>query len=369
MKLNFENKNNSLLFSGIILISFYFFLKNMSIWLGFLSKLTDILFPFIVGFSLMILVLPLLDNVEKLLKKYTKIKKTRGIGVTISILIVVLLILFLSYLIIPSIIDSVTNLNSSFGSISQRENSHNIVIINKEFTKTIFDFIETNSENIINQFLDGLKAFTPSILNYSLIFVNKFFGFVIGFAIMVYALLDKERIVKQFKSFFSAILNKKIVEEVFNIAVFSLQTFNNFVVGKIIDSILVGIICFVSMSLLKLEYALLISTIVGITNVIPVFGATVGAIPGIIILFVINPSQSIIFAILILIIQQFDGNVLGPYILGDKLGLPSFWVIFAILIGGGMLGFVGMFIGIPIFAVIYSLIAKWTYRTLENKNE
>ncbi|MCQ2445640.1 MAG: AI-2E family transporter, partial [Clostridia bacterium] len=134
--------------------------------------------------------------------------------------------------------------------------------------------------------------------------------------------------------------------------------FTGFVSGKVIDSLIIGIICFVGLTAMKMPYALLISVIVGVTNVIPFFGPIFGAIPSTLIVLLVDPLKALLLVIFVVILQQFDGNILGPRILGDSTGLPTFWVMFAIIVGGGLFGFVGMLISVPVFAVIYTLIRE-----------
>lgn len=358
---------------GVIVIGFYFLLTNTTLIVAFINKISGILFPFISGFGLAILLLPAVKFFEKSLKKHTKLKEKNitFLSVFIVLVLMVVVVSVLMMLIIPSLIDSILNLSTTFSSnINNSNNKISIHIFNLNFdlAPMLTNWWKENGSNLINQFIVSFKEFIPSIFVYSLLFVSRFFGFVVGIAVMVYGLLDKNRLSKQTKVLLYALLPEKFVDNLIDVSRFSLSIFNSFVVGKIIDSLIIGIICFVGMSILKMEYALLISTIVGITNIIPVFGPFIGAIPGLAILIIINPTQALIFVIWILVLQQFDGNILGPYILGDKVGLPSIWVIFAIVVGGGMGGFLGMFLGIPIFAVIYALIKKWAYKKVETKN-
>ncbi|HOO28395.1 MAG TPA: AI-2E family transporter, partial [Lachnospiraceae bacterium] len=182
-----------------------------------------------------------------------------------------------------------------------------------------------------------------------------------------YLLASKELFCAQAKKLSYALLREERANNLINNMRFANKTFGGFLVGKILDSLIIGIICFVGTSILKIPYALLISVIVGVTNMIPFFGPYLGAIPCAIILIMINPMKCLIFLIFILILQQFDGNILGPKILGNSTGLSSFWVIFAITIFGGLLGILGMFIGVPLFAVIYSAIKTFVNQRLIKK--
>lgn len=361
----------TLILSSIMVLCFYFALANVSLWISYFNKLIGILFPFVSGFALAILMLPAVKYFEKILTKKTKLATSHItlISVFIVLMLMVLMVSILMMLIIPSLIDSAINLSNRFSTNLNSNKAIVIKILNFRFDLRPFinQLWHKNAENLTAELLNLVKNFIPSIFSYSLLFISRFFGFFVGVAVMVYGLLDKKRLKKQAKMLLYSFLYEKLVDDILAILKFSLTIFNSFVVGKIIDSIIIGIICFIGMSILKIEYALLISTMVGITNIIPVFGPFIGAIPGILILIIINPLQALIFAMWILILQQFDGNVLGPYILGDKVGLPSIWVIFAIVVGGGFGGFIGMFLGIPIFAVIYTLIKKWSYQKIAQK--
>lgn len=192
-------------------------------------------------------------------------------------------------------------------------------------------------------------------------------NFIIGLIISVYLLNSKDTFLAQIKKLVLASFSEKTAEEIFNGAEYTNRTFGGFISGKIIDSIIIGIICFIVMTIFQWEYALLISCIVGLTNIIPFFGPFIGAIPSVLLLLLVNPWHALYFVIFVLILQQFDGNILGPKILGDSTGLESFWVLFAVLVGGGLFGFIGMVIGIPVFAVIYYYVSRLVNSRLAKK--
>ena len=164
-----------------------------------------------------------------------------------------------------------------------------------------------------------------------------------------------------------AIFSQEEAFSIFRISNLAKDKFNQFIYGKIIDSIIVGIISFIVMSLLQWPYALLISVIVGITNMIPVFGPFFGAIPSFLILFIVSPTTALWFILFIFVLQQVDGNYIGPKILGDSVGVPTLWIIFAIIVGGGFFGVLGMFLGVPVFAVIYVIIKETIALKLKDK--
>ena len=191
---------------------------------------------------------------------------------------------------------------------------------------------------------------------------------LIGLIVMVYLLNIKDTLTAQGKKMIYMLLPVSVANETVEEFRYIHRVFSGFIIGKLLDSLIIGIICFVLMNLFQLPYALLISVIVGVTNIIPFFGPFIGAVPSAVLVFLISPRQCLYFIGLILLLQQFDGNILGPKILGNSTGLSSFWVLFSILLFGGIYGFVGMIIAVPLTAVIFDLFSKLQYRLLRKKN-
>lgn len=191
---------------------------------------------------------------------------------------------------------------------------------------------------------------------------------LIGLIVMLYLLNIKETLTAQAKKLAYAFLPTHIANETIDEFRYIHQVFSGFIIGKIIDSIIIGILCFILMKIIKLPFEVLVSVIVGVTNVIPFFGPFIGAIPSAILIFLISPLQCCYFVLMILALQQFDGNILGPKILGDSTGLSSFWVLFSILFFGGLLGFAGMIIAVPLTAVIFDLVSRLQKHYLRKKN-
>lgn len=192
-------------------------------------------------------------------------------------------------------------------------------------------------------------------------------NFFIGLIIALYLLVSKELFAGQGKKMIYALFEEETGNLLIKNIRFVHSTFGGFISGKLVDSLIIGMLCFIGMTLLNLPYPLLVSLIVGVTNIIPFFGPFIGAVPSIILILMVNPLQALYFGIFVFILQQFDGNILGPKILGDKTGLSSFWVIFSITIFGGYWGFIGMAIGVPVFAVIYAAWKAFISRSLQKK--
>ena len=229
-------------------------------------------------------------------------------------------------------------------------------------TESISGWLKDSILPYMNMILTGLS---DSMINAAGIFMNLFIGLVVA----IYLLSGRKKFKKQGKlilySLFKERWANKIIEEIR----FADRVFSGFIGGKLLDSAIIGVICYAGMMVLGLPYAILISVIVGVTNIIPFFGPYIGAIPSAIILLTVSPMSCLIFVIFIVILQQVDGNIIGPKILGSSTGLSGIWVLFSILFFGGLFGFVGMLIGVPVFAVIYDLIRQLIVRGLELRNK
>ncbi|MDF2567846.1 MAG: hypothetical protein K0R90_1302, partial [Oscillospiraceae bacterium] len=229
------------------------------------------------------------------------------------------------------------------------------------------DNISKYSQELLTKYSPMLDGFVKGITKgvFSVLIGTK--NFMIGIIISIYIMASKEKFLAQSKkiifAFFSRSFSTRLIGKIRK----TNTIFSGFVTGQIIDAFIVATLCFICLSIFKIPYALLVSVLIGVTNIIPFFGPFIGAIPSAIIIFMENPMKSLFFVIIILIIQQVDGNVINPRILGESTGLSAFWVIFAILIAGGLFGFVGMFVGVPTFAVIYTLIRSAVEERLEKK--
>ncbi len=221
-----------------------------------------------------------------------------------------------------------------------------------------------------NQILPQLKTYMTYVASFTTGVISAFrmfFNFVIGLVIALYLLVGKETFIGQGKKILYAVLPAKAGNNALRLLRVSHQLFGGFISGKIVDSAIIGVICYVGLIILKIPYSLLVAAIVGVTNVVPFFGPFIGAVPSFILIALAEPMKGLYFLVFVLALQQVDGNIIGPKILGDSTGLSSFWVIFAILVGGGLFGFMGMLFGVPTFAVIYWLIREIVAYTLRKR--
>lgn len=379
MKLNLSEraKENIKVYSlsGVIVVLFFFLLRYSSSIFGVFSGLFRALMPFIFGIAITFILLPLRNIIEKKWLKNTnwKDKTKRRVSVFLSIVFLLGVIVLFLVLLIPQLVSSVQTLIGSMDGYLRTLEKFLSGFNQSGQYNGLLENLFTAFESTIRSWTAQLTNFIPKIVNYSVSVVSSIFNFFIGLIVASYFMLDQERFVEQVKRVINILFSEKTKKRLYHVVHLTNRMFNNFIFGKAIDSFIIGIICWVVTSIMRIPYAPLVSFVVGITNMIPVFGPFIGAIPSIFIILFISPLKALEFAIFIIILQQVDGNLLGPYILGDSMGLPAIWIMFAILVGGSLFGIAGMFLGVPVFSVIYYLIREWivghskTYRPIVNK--
>lgn len=296
-----------------------------------------------------------------------------GISIFASLVFMVCVIIVLSWLVIPQLVASISSLVDSMPEkVSQYyymldKNIRNNEFLADKFQDAALGFANYTEEMVESELLPWIQSdLLPSVNTLAVQFANGLMGFLtvlynlfIGIIVAIYLLGSKNTFSAQAKKMLYALCKKEHADVILHYVKITDYMFSGFIVGKIVDSAIIGVICFCVMQIFGLPYALLISVIVGVTNVIPVFGPYIGLIPGVFLILLVNPMQALYFIIIIAILQQIDGNIIGPAILGESTGLSAFWVLFSILLFGGIWGIVGMIIGVPLFAVIYRIVADF----------
>ncbi len=292
-------------------------------------------------------------------------RKKFGDGLTKALSLIIVYLLFLSFIallismILPQLGDSITKVYDNISTYV----SNLIGLADKieEFIHVDIEILDTVT-TMLTDFVRGLPEMIPSLIpniyDVTKSVASSLTNFLLGFIMSIYMLASKEMLIRQLKSVFYTFIPEKPARKVTHIFEISNDIFGNFVNGRIYDALIIGLLCFIGMSIFGFDYTLLITVLVAVTNVIPVFGPFIGAIPSIFLLLLVDPWQALLFAIFILALQQLDGNVIGPKVVGDSIGLPAWWVMFSILIGGGVGGVFGMLAGVPVFAVFYKLISE-----------
>lgn len=364
-------------------ILFYFALLRVSNLSSIIGTIVEVSKPIIYGLVIAYLLNPLCKQVERLLEPLLKIyfkkqktiaKVSRTTGIMVSIVVGLALVAALCNMVIPELYKSIRDmvytlpdqLNEGLARLNaiQISDSTTGKILNQallEGTEALQNWLRTDLLSQTNILMSNLTSGVISI-------VNEVMNILIGIIVSVYVLFSKEKFSAQAKKAVYAVLEPPHANLTLHIVMKSNEIFGGFMIGKVIDSMIIGVLCYIGNAILQMPYALLVSVIVGVTNVIPFFGPYIGAIPCIILIGLADPLHGLYFAIFILLLQQLDGNVIGPKILGDSTGLSAFWVIFSILLGGGLFGFIGMVMGVPTFAVVYYIVEMLINYKLEKRN-
>lgn len=345
---------------------------------GVVSNIFSVLSPFIIGMFIAYLIDPLAEFFnKKVFKGIFRIKKrgiSRGLGILFSYIIVISVISVCMIYIIPEIIES---LKQASGFIESAQTGYNKIV--KELTELceknpdlkldkIIDFINKIPQQLEKYIGEIVEGALPVIFSTSVSLISGFINVIIAIIVSVYMLVDKARLINNIKRLIYAWIPQPKADRLLVVSGQCNKVFGQFIIGKMIDSIIIGFLCWIIMTIIGLPYALAISVIVGITNMIPYFGPFIGAVPGVLLLLVVDFYYALIFGLLILVLQQFDGLYLGPKILGESTGLRPIWIIFAITVGGSLAGVTGMFLGVPVTAVIAFLLEEVMQKRLKKNN-
>lgn len=381
MKKKSKQLNIILIITYIMLLGFL--LINIKEVLKVLNTVIDVFTPFIYGFVLAyILSFPYNFFYNRCFSKIgSKKPKLKGLRKTLALICSYILgfgiIGFLIGVLVPQLAENVMNLVEQIPNYAAGlQNVLNSVVtfVHDNFGLNLYDestysqivdfLMGTDLQDTLTEFVS--KIF-PSFINFAEVFTTGIYNWLIGIIVSIYMLSNKEKLCYQARAVTVAYLPLKWSRKVLRFTDLCNKKCGKFIIGKIIDSLIIGVICFIGLSIFKFDYALLISVIVGVTNVIPFFGPFLGAIPCALLLLFIDPLQCFWFIIFVIVLQQFDGNVLGPKILGETVGISGFWILFSVLIGGGLFGLPGMLLGVPVFAVIYTLIDEGVTKRLQAK--
>ncbi len=364
-------------------IIFFFFIYRYEGFGDAVSTLTGILMPFIYGTAIAYLLKPVCNTIEAFLRRFIP-EKWNGLisalSIAATILFGLLVIYALLMMIIPQLVSSVTALYyTAQANITKfvRWANHVEFVESNQFINDALN----SAYRALNVNLDNLDSWIKSDLMPSMQNIVSGVGIgvlsvvtwvknlVIGIIVAVYMLASRKRFVQQAKLILYSLLKPRWAELIIEEVKYADKMFGGFINGKIMDSAIIGVLCYIGCMIFKFPSALLVSVIIGVTNVIPFFGPFIGAVPATLFILIQDPIKALWFILFVLVLQQLDGNVIGPKILGNTTGLSSFWVLFAILLFGGLWGFVGMIIGVPLFAVIYDIIKKLVFFGLRKHNE
>lgn len=361
-------------------VLFFFLIFRLPGILSFLGKILSVTQPVIIGLVIAYLVNPIANSINggllKLSKKHfnKKPQLARKISNAISVFgalaVFILMIMLIIYMIVPQFIESI----SSMVKVLPGQLDAFIKEVSEEFERNkdlqnlinaVYEYEQEWLQNDLTGYVNSLATYFASGV-WSVVSFLK--DFAVGLIFAIYILFNKALLMRQFRKLLYACLNNTAVEHIFKTGKKAHRIFSGFIYGKLLDSFIIGVLCFIGISILKIPYTMLVAVVIGVTNIIPVFGPYLGAIPCAALILLTDPIKGLYFIIFIILLQTLDGNFIGPKILGNSTGLSAFWVVFAIVLGGGLFGVLGMLIGVPLFAVIYYLVTTLVNYRLGKKN-
>ncbi len=348
------------IFLAFITILLYKFINNPMQVISGIGGIASFFSPFLIGILIALLINPLVMFFEK------RFNLHRLLNILISYILVFILIFLGFKLLIPSIVDTLNTLIKEIPTYVDMFNEILSKYMTKaEFFNTIAPHIQDNLNSILTNVVNILTAFSSNLLIHISSITSLLFDIIMGLILSIYMIFDKEKIGLGCKKILYASVNKTKADETVSFFKMSHEIFYNYMIGKIIDSLIVGLIAFVVFQfVIKIENSLFLSFIVFITNIIPYFGPFIGAVPPILMTLVYSPMKALWVAIFILILQQVDGNFIGPKVMGDQVGLSPLWIISAVLIGSSLFGLIGVFLSVPVAAIIKSSIDKYVEKRL-----
>lgn len=370
------------IFGAISLSIVVFFLLYRFQGIGdIFHELVDILAPFIYGSVVAYLLRPVCNHYERFFVKYLSVKMKKlagGLAVALSLATGILVVYVLIIMIVPQLYSSILSLWQSFPdkissfytwareTFGEEENIAELLHLFDTSTSALYKDLETWVTTTLGPSISNIVSGVGSSVYRILMFL---YNLLIGLIVACYLLASRKKFARQSVMIVRSVLKPRWAEAFLSEVAFVDRMFGGFIDGKILDSAIIGVLCYIGCMIFKFPNALLVSAIVGITNVIPFFGPFIGAVPSTLLIMFEDPIKGLWFILFVLALQQLDGNVIGPAILGDRTGLSSFWVLFAIILCGGLWGIVGMVICVPMFAVIYDVVKKLVRRGLNGKGQ
>ena len=377
MKINWNNKYATismyafLVICGSILL--YLGISNINLLKASINDFIRTLQPFIIGASLSYLLNFILRFYEdKILSHdfFKKLKKSckRGLGLLLTYITASIITYLFIQFVLPQLLESIIGLVNNIPEyLNKLTRTTNNIFDNLNLQPEYINLITDKFGEAVTYIITMISNLIPVIGNFVVGATASILNIIIGIVVSIYILIDKEKFMALGKKITYALCSEEKAKFVLRLVNQSNMTFSKFIGGKILDSFIIGVLTFFILTIFKMPYVLLISVIVGVTNIIPFFGPFIGGIPAAIIILFVSPTQALWFIIIIIVIQQIDGNIIGPKILGDSIGISAFWILFSLLVAAKFMGFVGMIIGVPLFAIFYSIIKEIIEEKLAKK--
>ena len=377
MKVEWNKRYTTIAIYSFVVIAcsilLYMMMSHIDEFSSKINGMVTTLRPFIIGGAIAYILNFMLMFYEKTLCKWDKFDKQskkvkRAVGLILTYISAGIIVYLFLQFVLPQLVDSILGLVNNIPQyVRDLSDLSNEIISKADLEPHFLETIMNQWNNLLNTVIDFITNMVPVIGNWVLALSSSVFSIFVGIIVSIYMLIDKEKLLALTRKIVFAFSSEGRAKYILRIAKISNDTFGKFLVGKILDSLIIAVLTFIILTIVKMPYTLLISVIIGITNIIPFFGPFFGGIPSVIIVLFVSPPMALWLALIVFIIQQIDGNIIGPKILGDTIGISAFWILFSLLIFSKLLGFVGIIVGVPIFAVVYSLIKETVEIRLNKK--
>lgn len=382
-----QQKKAKLLRQGVLIlcgILVCLALMNLGEFFAIFKRLTAVAAPIIFGVVFAFFLNPIVNLVDRFLPRLLSKKGkdsvaarkiSRIVGIVVSLCVGGFVIYGFFYLILPELYESIMKIVNNFSSYFAKMETWLRGVLNdnpqlRETALTALDNLYEQLDTILDPqgvLLSNLQKIMTGLTTSVVSVINGIVNMVVGVVASVYILWNKDTFFAQGKKVLVATCTPKRAEKLLHTARETHRIFGGFITGQLIDSLIVGIVCYIGLLILRMPYALLVATVVGVTNIIPFFGPFIGAIPSAFLILMVDPIKCFYFILFILVLQQVEGNIIAPRVLGDSVGISGFWVLVSITVAGKLFGFAGMLLGVPVFAVLYMVVKEWITETLQKK--
>lgn len=373
--MNLEKNKKTIIEIIIFTILFIFALLNIKVIFSFCLYLVKIFMPFIIGAIMAFVLNVLLNLIENKLfkntfeKKHKKIAKyKRPISLAITIVLIVFLLSMLLFLVVPELKNSITIFANNLPEYTEKLSmTLNNIGVNEEKIGTLTSALNEAKDLGMEYLKNHKEVFVSNSISIATGIVASFTNLILGLVFAIYILAQKEKLSMQVQKAMKAYLKKSQIEKINATFTLANRVCSNFISGQCLEAFIIGLLCFVGMLILRIPYATTISVLIGFTALIPVFGAFIGTIIGAFLILMISPIKAIIFVIFILVLQQFEGNLIYPKVVGKSVGLPGIWVMVAVTVGASIAGIAGMLVSVPLCSILYSILATNVNSKLKEK--
>ncbi|MCQ2486879.1 MAG: AI-2E family transporter [Clostridia bacterium] len=368
--LNKSNMKKILLLSFAVILMFVFIQKFGTV-LVLLERLINIVFPFILGACIAFIFNVPMSRIEYLLFKDKKMKGKRAISYLITLILIAAVIAAALFVIIPKIVETAKLVAVDFQHMGSLEDIKNMILTRIPQLKPTIQKLDLSYENLVKQVVEIFSGKASNIVGSTVGVLSSVVSgvatFLIGFTFSIYVLFRKEALAVQVKQIIYALFPEHVNKKILKVAHLSYETFSHFIRGQVLEACILGLMFFVTMSIIRMPYALLVAVLIAITALIPIFGAFIGCGISVLLILIVSPKQALIFIFVFLLLQQIEGKLIYPHVVGSSVGLPSIWVLFAITVGGELLGIAGMLIFVPLCSVIYALFREFIHNRLNER--